>query len=178
MPVTGSGDQALLLLIRDIDRLGSPWFRQALGKALGATALKLIDDGFRAGRDPYGKAWPPPKLRTGKTMVDTGRTAASFSARPTSSGFAVGSSAVHLRTSQAEPFIIRPVRAKALRFRGRGKPTAKNPRGRLGKYIFAASVKTVQRLTMPLPERGMPPAWGAALNREADAVVRDHLGVK
>lgn len=178
MPVTGNGAQALALLIRDIDRLGSPWFRTTLGKALGAAALKLVDDGFRAGRDPYGKAWPLPKLRTGKPMVNTGRTAASFSAHPTASGFAVGSSAVHLRTSQAEPFIIRPVRAKALRFKGRGAPTAKNPRGRIGKAIFAASVRTVQRLTMPLPERGMPPVWGAALNREADTVVRDHLGLK
>lgn len=165
---------ALAELKKRLASIGDAKFRRDVAQALGAVALKLVDDGFRSGRDPYGKAWPPPKFRTGAPMTDTGRTAASFSHRADDRGFTVGSSARHLATHQAESFVITAKNAKALRIPVRGAPTKSRPRGKLS-YLFFKSVRTVQRLVMPDPKYGLPMAWGEAFNNEAAEVMRDHL---
>lgn len=81
------------LLADKIEAVGGALFKAELGKRLGATALKLIDDEFAGSVDPYGRPWAPITYRSGLPLVDTGRLRNSFSAygiRPMAEGFEVG----------------------------------------------------------------------------------------
>jgi phage virion morphogenesis protein len=59
-------------------------------KAAAAEARTQVAIGFRDGVDPTGAPWQPLKKRAGKILRKTGRLANSFTARPTDSGFVVG----------------------------------------------------------------------------------------
>jgi len=103
-------------LSRQIKGLSEAKWRAAAGKAMGATALKLVADGFRLQHDPQGKPWKPLATRTqarrrkgrskakrkkkNKILLNTGRLRASFSAKPSSGGFTVSSNAVYAAVHQ------------------------------------------------------------------------------
>ena len=105
-------------LSRQIKGLSEAKWRAAAGKAMGATALKLVSDGFRLQHDPQGKPWKQladktksarrtgkrgskaKRKRAHKILLNTGRLRASFSAKPSSGGFTVSSKAVYAAVHQ------------------------------------------------------------------------------
>lgn len=159
--------RALRRLHQALGSVSDPQFRRELSRGLGAAALKQYSDGFRKGRDPYGKKWAPLKLRRGKPLLDTGRMRASAAIHVRgTSGFELVVTASYASTHQYGAKNIRPVRARMLAWKVRGKK----------RWYFAKRV-TVPRRQM-LPERstgGLGPTWRKAFQREAKAQVREHF---
>lgn len=69
-------------LIKKLDQLSHPSFRQKLSKNVSEEAIELVKEEFETGTDPYGKAWPKPLIRTGnggiKPLAASGRLKNSF----------------------------------------------------------------------------------------------------
>lgn len=73
----------------------APQLREQLLKVAAAAALTEVQLGFRGGVDPYGEPWAPLKRRKGQPLRDTGRLGNSFTARPTATGFIVGTNVAY-----------------------------------------------------------------------------------
>lgn len=68
-----SGDFAGLAQLKaSFQRLAEPQARSNLSRVLAEECMKLIDDGFRSSKDPYGQPWPPLTSRSGLPLLDTG----------------------------------------------------------------------------------------------------------
>lgn len=98
MGLTGGGLGGLKQLRRRLEIMRGPQTRAGLAKAMGAAALKELQDGFRKSQDPYGNAWKPlarnrarnaKKGGSSKPLLDTGRLRRSFVVNPSSSGFTI-----------------------------------------------------------------------------------------
>lgn len=96
-----------------------PSFMLGMSQALAAEGQELVDDGFATSTDPSGRKWKPLKLRQGQPLRDTGRLQRSFTTQVTNRGFVIGTNVRYAVTHQ-EGRVIKPVRAKALRFKVRG----------------------------------------------------------
>lgn len=93
--VTGPRDRLRALA----DALGGiATARDDLHQQLGATALKLVADGFRDERDPYGVAWSPLLHREGLILRDTGRMAQSVYFETTPTGIRLAFPVVYAAT--------------------------------------------------------------------------------
>ena len=90
----------LAKLQSQITQLANKATRTSLAKAMAAEALQLVQRGFREGVDPHGQRWAPLQHRNGKPLLDTGRLRSSFSAKPTSDGFEVGSNVTYAKFHQ------------------------------------------------------------------------------
>jgi phage gpG-like protein len=60
-------------------------------RAASGEGLKLVQMGFRTGTNPNDDPWEPLKSRKGVILVKTARMRNSFTSRPSSTGFVVGS---------------------------------------------------------------------------------------
>ena len=90
------GDFAQLALLRaKLKDAGGGALKARLLKAAAAEALTQVKLGFRAQQDPSGKPWKPLKSRKGMILRKTSRMANSFTARPTDSGFVIGSNVTY-----------------------------------------------------------------------------------
>lgn len=121
-------------LLRSLDRLTRPGAMREVSRAAAEGAMSALMDRFRTATDPYGRAWPPSlraQLEGGQTLSDTGRLRRSFSVQSVSErGFVIGT---NVRYAAAHQFgaVIRPRRARYLRFRlAGGRGTRKGGRGR------------------------------------------------
>lgn len=56
-----AGTGQIAELVRRLEALTTPQWRQSLSRQLAEQTLQLIDDGFKGRRDPYGDAWAPTK---------------------------------------------------------------------------------------------------------------------
>jgi phage gpG-like protein len=169
-------------MVRKIEALKGQSFRDGLAKRCGAAALKLVADGFRGERDPYGESWKPIK-REGKILRDTGRMAAGFSTSPTATGFSINNRVryvmVHQRGGHVKPSVrVQFADPKTSRFISRKKASRR-------KLVAERVLNFAQGMTIPkrqmLPEKatgGVGKAWGDALNREAREYMRERLGRK
>lgn len=174
-----SGDFTKLRgLAKKIKGLKETQFRSRCGAVMGATALKLVSDGFRNQVDPYGKPWKPlsqgtiggrrkgrSKKKGAKILLDSGGLRASFAYSVKGSGFNISSGKVYAAVHQFGHTFKRKARTQA-QFRGRfisraraGKLAQKRPKK--GKFslakIGAHSVKVPRR--QMLPYRKMGPTW-------------------
>lgn len=112
---------------RDLSRLRGraqamqkPSFMRGMSEAMAAEARDLVDEGFATSTDPSGKKWAALKLRDGQPLRDTGRLQRSFTTEVTNRGFSIGTNTKYAKTHQ-KGMTIKPVRAKALKFKVRGK---------------------------------------------------------
>ena len=140
--------------------------------AASQAALAQVQLGFRTSTAPDGTPWAPLKVRAGKPLRDTGRLANSFSARPSGSGFVVGSNVDdRILVTHQEGRTIRPVNAKRLRF---PIPGAIGKRGRRGpvSYAFAKQVTVPARPMVP-SNGELPPKWREACDRAADRAMQN-----
>jgi phage gpG-like protein len=145
-------------------KAADPEFERGLHRGLGAASLKKFSDGFRKSHDPYGKAWAPLKLRRGKPLLDTGRMRASAAVVMRPKGFELQVTANYASTHQYGKRNIRPLKARFLAFRVRGR----------GKRMFFARSVTIPKRQM-LPERktgGIGPIWGEAFRKEITKQVK------
>jgi len=145
-------------------------------KQVGHEAVNQVRLGFREGRDPYGKAWEPLKLRAGTPLRNKGILGNSFSAQPDGDGFAVVSSDKRMKVHQKGMTIV-PKTAKALRFRGvsyvagsrrRANGSRIGNRRVYGPWIFRKKVVIPARPMIPEPGT-MSPIWAAAFHSAIDA---------
>jgi phage gpG-like protein len=85
MPGTSSAKQVsgprLEDLIARINRIGRDEAKKQLNEGIAAEMLRMVKQGFERSTDPYGKPWPPPLLRDGMPLLDTGRLRAAFQVR-------------------------------------------------------------------------------------------------
>lgn len=173
MGITGSFVQ-LKELRAAMQRLGTASARVDVSRVVAEQAVKLIDDGFRSSRDPYGRPWPALTSRNGRPLLDTGaHLRASLAPRVSADGFVIQTAfpgaAVHQYGA-----VIKPKAARALRFRAGGARPRGHGRGQTGAVVFARKVTVPRRQYMPEGDPG--PVWGPALKRAAERALRDAMG--
>jgi phage gpG-like protein len=144
-------------LLASVKRLQGAEMRNRLAKVVAAEALAQTLLGFEASRDPYGKAWKALRVRHGQPLLDTGRLRNSLHTYTSGTLAGVATDVKYAPIHQAGG-VIRPVRAKALRFKG--------PKG----WIFTKGPVTIPARPF-FPTRGLPRAW----LREFEAVAGDFL---
>lgn len=162
MPLIGDF-AGLAKLEQALDRLGSPAAVAGLARNMGEELVSLVQQGFRASKDPYGAPWAPLKFRAGKPLQDTranleGSLSASTSADRIRIGFGFAYAAVHQYGAT-----IRVKRAKQLY-------SSKLKRG------FGKQVTIPARPMLPSDARGLPAAWQAALNEVAEEYIESIFG--
>jgi phage gpG-like protein len=157
------GDDARLsLFTKQLRALTSAAGRRSIVNALAEEAIAQTQLGFAESRDPYGRSWEPLKLRVGgKPLLDRGRLRASIAKEVSASGFRLGSNLIYARVHQYGA-TIRPVRAKALRFRG---VSYRGGRRKYSKWIFAKKVVIPRR--QYIPEGRLGPIWSKAFAQAA-----------
>ncbi len=165
MSVSGSFD-ALNVMVRKIEAIAGKGpqaaeFKLGLLKNCAEAARFELDEQFNAARNPYGVPWVPLTSRDGKPLSNTGALASSFGQQfqLTETGFSV-STAFAGAAAQNYGAVIRPVDAKALRFKMHGR------------YVFRRKVTIPRRQMVPESSTGGMGTWGTAINVEADAYMR------
>lgn len=186
----GTGFDVLAKMRRKIAGIAQSQFKQALGTELSATALKLVADGFRGERDPYGKPWAPLKHRVGKILRDTGRLAASFQAAPTSDGISIRTNASYAAVHQYGGTVKAHRREARVLFLNVNKrrfvspSKARKKGGALRKGVAAHFLDAYNQGEYVIPQRQMVPMdetggvgsiWGPALRRVANRFMRAWL---
>lgn len=101
MPVTG--DFAKLgRLISKLEQAGRGDALKELSRNLAEEAIELVREGFSKEQDPYGAAWAPLKVRSGRILQDTGQLRSSFKvSRVSASGFRVSASKAYAAYHQS-----------------------------------------------------------------------------
>lgn len=143
---------------------GNPERIRAALQALGRVLVTRIQLTFRQSTAPNGSRWAPLKLRQGQPLVDTGRLRASITSKAGDREVVVGTNVQYARVHQFGA-VIRPVRAKLLRFPNDA-----------GGFAFARQVKVPARPFMPIGPAGqvdLPASWSAAaLSAMARAIAK------
>src|SRR5690606_38784142 len=137
--------QRLIGKLRGVREGLMPTIRQGLA----AEAHSLIVNGFDAQEDPYGAPWKRSlraQMEGGRTLNDTGRLKNSFDVQPTATGIQVTTDTKYAATHQYGA-TIRPVKAKALRFR-RLVMRAKRARAE-GAWVITQKVVIPRRQMVP-----------------------------
>jgi phage gpG-like protein len=163
-------------LTRKMAEVSSGAFKRTLFANLAEEGVTQLKMGFRGERDPYGAPWRPIKHRSGRILQDTGRLRNSFTARPTSSGFAVSSNVVYAAAHQYGATITQKARVnrhtRGGRFMSRARAEQRT-RGAVRVSFSAARTFTLPRRQM-LPEQdtgGIGPIWGPAFEAAGERTV-------
>lgn len=162
MGLTGDFDK-LDRLRASLRELQTNGFLQEISAELGRTSVKLVADGFRDSRDPYGTAWKNPVLRDGQPLRDTGRMAASVNFNVTGGGFRLSIPVAYAPVHQ-EGATIRPKNGKYLKFKTRA-----------GGFYSLKQVVIPQRMMVPTRDGGLGDIWLDAFNASASAMITRKL---
>jgi phage gpG-like protein len=151
---------ALESLRRRIESVTQAGFRRDLSDVLGAAAMKVLKDQFRASVDPYGRPWLRPKLRNGQPLRNTGAMEASANFQADESGFRLSIPVRYAMTHQRGANIL-PKRGKYLRFKA------------AGRFYTLKAARIPRRQLVPERETGgLGPIWAAAFDRAAGELLR------
>lgn len=158
-------EAALRGIVERLEYLANGGVSRELGTLLAETAKREIDRGFNESRDPDGNPWAPLKLRPGgKPLQDTRRNLqGSIVVRFDGERFHFSSPFIGAKVHQYGA-VIRPKRAKALRFRGVGysrAPGARSARRQYTPWLFAQKVTIPARPYFPVGNR-LPTTWARA----------------
>lgn len=125
------------------------------GRLVGVAALDMVTRGFENESDPYGRKWKPQRRRPGgQTLSDTGRLKNSWRVSVTDKSVKLVNATRYAAIHQYGG-TIRPVKAKALRFK-------------LGDaWVTTKKVTIPQR--MMVPTSGPSPSWEDAFIEEIAA---------
>ncbi len=157
-----------------ISRVATGEAREGVIRACAEAAKKVLDDEFRGGHDPYGKAWRPLKSRIGRPLLDTAaHLRNTLAPKITANGFVITTAFVGAAVHQYGATIL-PKTAKRLAFRAGGARPRGHGRGRTGRWVFAKKVVIPQRQYIPEGDAG--PLWGPAIADAADLAVRQAMG--
>lgn len=186
---------------RQLESLASDEARTALAKNLAEEAISLVQEGFRAETDPYGKQWPAKVFGDGNAVLVRSNELRRgwHRSKVSAHGFRISPSATAAKYAKftlgtgiygpsKKP--ITPKNGTFLAFKTPGYVTraavrgmsrkvkrAKFGGGRSGSYIFVRSVKgSPPRLMVPQKKRGLPLKWRDALIDTTDEFIQYHLG--
>lgn len=157
--------------------------RVVLQKRLGQDAIREAQEGVRKSRDPYGNTWAPLTSRTGQPLRRTGNNIQrSWTAGgETPDSFRFGSRFRYLATHQYGA-VIRPVRAKALRFGVEGQAiyasTSRGIRqvGAESRFVYARKVTIPRRQLVPEQSTGgIGPKWMKSFAAVVNRYVREKM---
>ncbi|UZX16555.1 phage virion morphogenesis protein [Thermus sp. PS18] len=142
-------------LLRTLDRLTRPEAMREVSRAAAEGAMVALSDRFRTATDPHGRPWVPSlraRLEGGQTLSDTGRLRRSFHVtRIGPDGFTIGTNVIYAAPHQFGA-VIRPRRAKYLRFRlAGGRGVRKGGRGR---WVTTDRVELPARPFFPVDDLG------------------------
>lgn len=171
-------------------------FRRQVNQVCAEAALKVIDDTFTRGIDPYGNPWAPLTSRSGKPLLDKGvHLRNTLNPKVTSTGFVVSTpfkgAAVHqygatikAKTPAGLLFRVqtgtRYTKKNAESYMGGGKNFGKSPFLKKPKII--KSWVRVMQVTIPrrqyMPEGRLGPRWSGAIDAAADTAMRNAMGAK
>lgn len=199
MSVSGPTDrlEALSAAMQQLATANSP-IRGGIASAVGEAAIKQINDGFRKQRDPYGVAWTPLKNpskkrggSTAKILRDTGRMQGGFNVAISPDGFQISQPVTYAASHQYGAFIAPHSRVnpqtvyrsvKSNQFLSVRKAIGKDGKIKKGVTSFQHQPTFPQGITIPrrqmVPEKatgGMGDIWGAALNAQADAILKKYF---
>ena len=146
--------------------------KERMLKSAAAEALTQVQLGFRSGIDPYGKPWAKLKFRRGQPLRDTRILQNSFSSRPTSNGFVVGTNREDkIVVTHQEGRTIVPKKAPLLAFKVPGKIGKGARRGKPG-WVFAKKVVVPARKMVP--DKGqLSNRWQRAIDAAVNTSVRN-----
>lgn len=151
-------------LMRNTQRISQSQWWQGLARTVAEAALEEIAESFATERDPWNRPWPRSlraELEGGQTLSDTGRLRRSFTYSAEPRGFIVGTNVQYAAIHQYGG-IIRPKRAKYLKFRlagGRGRRSGR------GRWVQTDRVDIPARPFIPEPT--LSPRWENALSEAA-----------
>lgn len=159
MPVTAPTAE-LSKLIKRLEGVSKNDFRQSLSASMATQARTLVSKCFETGKDPYGNAWAPLKLRHGQPLRDTGRlgSTAAWEVEATPERFSLTNRMKQVQLMQ-NGGVIQPVTARMLRFVPRGSNRA----------VFAKRVVVPARPMVPVS--GLPPAWAHAFESVVNKLI-------
>lgn len=175
--VRSTGSLTIPQLQARIAKLRSAEFREDLSKVLGATALKLVADEFRAAVDPYGKPWAPLTSRKGEILKKTNRMQKSFTSVPLANGagFRVDATASYAKFHQ---YGTRPHQraARVAKFRERKNGMLRFVRKSDDGFLIRLRAHTnggiPQRQMVPMTETGgLPALWARQFNDETRKLI-------
>lgn len=140
-------------LLRQVGIVGG--IPREAGQLVGAAALDMVTRGYETESDPYGRKWKPQRCRPGgQTLSDTGRLKNSWRVSVTDKSVRLVNATRYAEIHQYGG-IIRPVKAKALRFKlGSG-------------WVMKKKVTIPQR--MQVPTNGPAKKWEDAFADELKA---------
>jgi phage virion morphogenesis protein len=178
MPITLTGDFAALdAWAKQIGKFTTQTVPRQVAKQLADEALRLVDQGFETGKDPYGNPWAPRKGRSKKPiLVRRGRLRRyrrrSFSAI----GFTIGSNAPYAGYHQHGTGLHGP---KGRKYTIRAKQTAYLKfKTSDGKWVYRRQVQHpgVPRRAMVPIGGNLPAKWGRQFERIAVAAFKQVFG--
>lgn len=158
VPVSGftfkpKSEGQLSHLLRQLGVVGG--IPKEAGQLVGAAAIDMVTRGYETESDPYGRKWKPQRCRPGgQTLSDTGRLKNAWRMSVLDKTVRLINATRYAAIHQYGG-IIRPVRAKALRFK-------------LGDaWVTKKKVTIPQR--MQVPTSGPAPKWEDAFADELKA---------
>jgi phage gpG-like protein len=155
MPARGQGFGALRKRLDALQHL------EGLPDVLGVAAVKLVADGFRREKDPYGNPWEGLRYRKGKILRRTGRmfnsTAYAASPRRVTVAITARYSIYHQKGTAP-----------------RRRRTASLALARAG---LRGGDGSIPARPMVPDDRGLPPAWEQVLQRDTTAFLRRLSGM-
>lgn len=188
-------------LVKKLDGLCKPAFRQELSRKVAEAAIALVKEEFSTGTDPNGKAWPPPVLRRGSKIIPlnaSGNLKNSFHVPDKSaSRFVIETNVIYASvhqygktitaknwrtvtykrggktiTSRRFGLVFRGVTTTTRDYVGKDGTKRRSTR-RSYDWYTCLSVKIPRRQI--IPENTLPPRWVAAFKTEANKVLNQHL---
>ncbi len=132
-------------------------------RSVGRELLARVQLGFRSGRAPGGMPWAPLKTRSGQPLRDTRRLQNSMQFRvdataPGTARLVLGTNVFYAPFHQFGA-IIKPVKAKLLRFRIEG-----------GRVVYTKGPVVLPARPF-LPTDSLPPAWREAILSRVSAAL-------
>ncbi len=159
-------------------------FKRTLSVRLGAEAVKLVSDGFREQRNPYGKDWKPSGralTESGQTLRDKGRLLTSLNAQPTTEGFEIGTDVKYAAIHQYGGVIRR--KSGLLAFNKKGRFISKRKAASLKRGAIAIrrhdayEIRIPQRQFIPMESTGgLGWRFDTAFKHETKIAILDHFG--
>lgn len=164
------GDLSKLAELRSAIRAAaSGALRARLLKAAASEALTQVQLEFRESVDPTGQPWKPLKYRDGMPLRDTGRLANSFSSRPTTTGFVVGTNVSYAAYHQYGTHGRKRAMQRAQAVDKRGRFTSKPKRVVAMRMLnFTAGQGGIPARPM-VPVGGLSQRWQLAIERAVKA---------
>lgn len=162
--------------IAQLHELSGPGPVSQISRAMGDEAMKLVEQGFRTQKDPYGQKWSPHSPATkrrsrSRILTRSGRLRSGFVLRSSASGFSISNATPYASVHQTGADYVAKGRVmfhdQKGRFRG---ASSKSKSGLiLGRFKAHGShrIRIPARLMVPTSDQNLGRLWDTRLRRVA-----------